>query len=81
MFELGFEGDDASEGPFDDLVLVPQSLPCSLLELLEVIVLSLERGAVPGEVFVNQMNELLGEDEEVGGGVRVSGYRLNQCLG
>ena len=67
LFEFGFKGDDASEGPFDDFVLVPQSLPGPLLELLEVVVLSLECGAVPGEVFVDQMDELLRLDEEVGG--------------
>ena len=60
LIEFGFEGDDASKGPFNDLVLVPESLPRSLLELLEVVVLSLERGAVPGEVFVDQVDELLG---------------------
>ena len=81
MVEFGLKGDDASKSPFNDFVLVPQSLPGPLLELLEVVVLSLERGAVPGEVFVNQMNELLGEDEEVGGGVRVFRYHLNQGLG
>ena len=76
LVEFGLEGDDASKGPFDDLVLVPQSLPRSLLELLEVVVLSLERGAVPGEV-----NELLGLDEEVSSGIRVLQYCLNLCLG
>ena len=58
--EFGLEGDDASKGPFNDLVLVPASLPRSLLELLEVVVLSLEQSAVPGEVFVDQVDELLG---------------------
>ena len=71
LVEFGLEGDDASKGPFDDLVLVPQSLPRPLLVLLEVIVLSLEQGAVPGEVFVDQVDELLGQDEEVRGGIRV----------
>ena len=60
LVEFGLEGDDASEGSFNDLVLVPESLPHSLLELLEVVVLSLERGAMPGEVFVDQVDELLG---------------------
>ena len=81
MIEFCLKSDDASESLFNDLILVPCSLPGSLLELLDVVVLSLERGAVPGEVLVDQVNELLGEDEEVGGGVRVLGYRLNQCLG
>ena len=70
-----------SEGPFNDLILVPQLLPHSLLELLEVVVLSLEQGAMPGEVFVDQVDELLGLEEEVGGGIRVLHYHLNQCLG
>ena len=81
LVELGLKGDDASEGPFDDLVLVPCSLPGSFLELLEVVVLSLERSAVPGEVFVDQVDELLGQDEEVGGGIRVLRYCLDQSLG
>ena len=80
LFELGLEGDDASEGPLDDLVLVPHLLPHSLFELLEVVVLSLECGAVPGEVFIDQVDELLGQDEEVGGGIRVLRYCLDQCL-
>ena len=81
LFELGLEGDDASEGPFDDLVLVPQSLPGPLLELLEVIALSLEHGTMLGEVLVDQVDELLGQDEEVRGGIRVLRYCLDQCLG
>ena len=81
LIEFGFESDDASESLFDDLVLVPQSFPGSLLELLDVVVLRLECGAMPGEVFVDQVNELLCEDEEVGGGVRVFQHRLNQGLG
>ena len=60
LVKFGLEGDNVSEGPFDDLILVPQSLPRSLLELLEVVVLSLEQGAMPGEVLVNQVDELLG---------------------
>ena len=81
LVKFGLKGDDASKGPLDDLVLVPESLPCSLLELLEVVVLSLERGAVPGEVFVDQVDELLGQDEELGGGIRVLRHCLNQSLG
>ena len=60
LVEFGLEGDDASEGPFNDLVLVPESLPRSLLELLEVVVLGLERSVMSGEVFVDQVDELLG---------------------
>ena len=71
LVEFGLKGDDASKSPFNDFVLVPQSLPGPLLELLEVVVLSLERSAVPGEVFVDQVDELLGQDEEVRGGIRV----------
>ena len=70
-----------SEGPFNDLILVPQLLPRLLLELLEVVVLSLEQSAVPGEVLVDQVDELLGQDEEVGGGIRVLRYCLDQSLG
>ena len=81
LFELGLEGDDASKSSLDDLVLVPESLPRSLLELLEIVVLSLERGAVPGEVFVDQVDKLLGQDDEVGGRIRVLRYCLNQSLG
>ena len=81
LVELGLKSDDASESVSDDLVLVPCSLPGSFLELLEVIVLGLECGAVSGEVLVDQVNELLCEDEEVDGGVRVFQYRLNQGLG
>ena len=32
---------------------------------------------MPGEVFVNQVDELLGLDEEVGSGIRVLQHRLN----
>ena len=81
LAEFRFKGDNVRESPFEDLVLVLQSFPGLLLELLEVVVLSLEGGAVLGEVLINQVNELLGEDEEVGGGVRVIRYGLNQCLG
>ena len=81
LVEFGLKSDDAGEGLFNDLVLVPCPLPGSFLELLEVVVLCLERGAVPGEVFVDQVNALLGQDEEVGGGIRVLRYCLNQCLG
>ena len=35
---------------------------------------------MPGEVFVDQVEELLGQDEEVGGGIRVLRYCLNQSL-
>ena len=81
LVEFGLKSDTAGKGLFNDLVLVPCSLPGSFLELLEVVVLCLECGAVPGEVLVDLVIELLHEDEKVGGGVRVFRYRLNQGLG
>ena len=50
LIEFGLESDDASESLFDDLV--PQPFPGSLLELLDVIVLSLECNVMPAEIFV-----------------------------